>query len=103
MKRIIIESSSKEACIRCYHTGEIISPKELPIGRSLLKSLRTWFKQHEEINNCDSIHYQDIEKLEKNGIGIAASIKKEVPELNVCYQSDILMVDISIILKNVTH
>lgn len=100
MRHIVIEASSNEVCIRCYDTGKIISPKELSISRVLLKSLRAWRKQYEEINYCDSVSYRDLDRFEKIGIVIAASIKKEIPELNVHYQSDILMIDTSAILKS---
>lgn len=98
MRHIVIEATSDEVCVRCYETGKIILPTELSISHSLLKNLRFWFKQHEEINYYDSVSYQDIDRFEKNGISIAVSIKKEIPELNVYYQSDILMINIGIVL-----
>jgi hypothetical protein len=95
MRHIVIDASSNKVCVRCYDTDKIISPKELSISRTLLKSLRAWLKQHGGINYCDSVRYLD--RFEKTGIVIAASIKKEMPELNVHYQSDILMIDIGMV------
>jgi hypothetical protein len=101
MNCIVIEASSNEVCVRCYDTGKIIPPKELSISRELLKSLKAWFKQHKRLNHCNSVNYRDIDRFEKNGIRIAISIKKEIPGLNVHYQSDILMVDIGMFSKNI--
>ena len=103
MKHIVIEASSKEVCVRCYDTGEVISPKELSSSPNLLKIIRTCFKQYKEANHCNSDNYLDMDRLEQIGIGLAVRIKKDIPELNVHYQSDTLMIEIAMVPENILY
>lgn len=100
MTHLLVDASSNGVCLRCHCTGEIIDLKNLRLTYQLLNSLITWIQKYKELNASDSIDYLSIDTLDKEGINMALCVKIEIPDLQIAYQSDTLLIDACIALKH---
>ncbi|GGN10644.1 hypothetical protein GCM10010967_53180 [Dyadobacter beijingensis] len=48
--------------------------------------------EYEKVNFDGPTRYQTIDRLERTGVDIALSIVHEINDLNVVYQSDLLLI-----------
>ena len=69
-------------------------PECLPISQLLVDNYKCWVQRYEEINQSGYDNYSVIDSLEKEGIKFMLNIKKEVPHINLVYQSDTLIIEL---------